>query len=78
MQKILSEVPDLGRVMTCGGCEDVHVAVGRMSFRLPKEMFLALAGMVNEAASRLQAPEDGLFSVTFEDGVPSFAPIREG
>lgn len=77
MQKILSEESGLGRVMMCGECDDIHVSVGRTSFRLPKETFMALARMMTSAAAHPDLTEASRFSITFEDGVPSFAPIQE-
>lgn len=74
MQNVLSEIPGLGRVLMCGGCDEVHVGVGRASFRLPREMFLSLSRMMAEAAAHPSLSEAVRYSVSFEDGVPSFAP----
>jgi hypothetical protein len=77
MQNVLSEVPGLGRVMMCGNCDEVHVAVGRSSFRIPQEMFSALAGMFSRAAAALSPAEAAAYKLVFKDGVPSFAPLKE-
>lgn len=77
MQRVLSERPGLGRVVMCGACDDVHVSVGRASFRVPHEMFRALSLMMSEATAHPALFKGEKFSVRFEDGVPCFAPIGQ-
>lgn len=77
MQTILSEAPGLGRVTVCGECDEVHVAVGRSAFRLPRDMFQALARMMGEAAAHPALAGASRYAVSFQDGAPVFSPLPE-
>jgi hypothetical protein len=49
MDGILSENAEVGRVMVCGHCEDIHVVCGAVTLRLTRRTFAALAEMLGDA-----------------------------
>lgn len=74
--QVLSEVPGLGRVVMCADCEEVHVAVGRSSFRIPREVFRTMARMLMSAAAHPAVAAPAGYTVSFQDGAPRFAPVE--
>ena len=51
MDGVLAENSEIGRVLMCGHCRDVHVVCGPVSLRFPPEAFLALVHMLQTAAA---------------------------
>jgi hypothetical protein len=74
MHEKLSEVPGLGQVVMCSDCEDVHVNIGCVAFRLPREAFLEFVKMLQAAAQHphLRGEPAERFSVSFKEGRPCF------